>query len=72
MGFCKILMIQGVLNDTHIFEMNTTLLQGQPWQSVYFRVKILGRKKVLRIIYPMDFLFPEKHISFAITKFFRF
>ena len=48
------------------------LLQGPPWQSVYFGVKILGRKKVLRIIYTLDFLFPEKHISFAITSFSRF
>ena len=47
-------------------------IQGHPWQSVYFGVKILGRKKVLRIIYPMDFSFPEKHISFAKTKFSRF
>ena len=47
-------------------------VQGPPWQSVYFGVKILSRKKVLRIIYPMDFLFPEKHISFAKTSFSRF
>ena len=47
-------------------------VQGHPWQSVYFGVKIFGRKKVLRIIFPKDFLFPEKHISFAKTKFYRF
>ena len=50
----------------------TPRIQGHPWQSVYFGVKILGRKKVLRIIYTLDFLFPEKHISFAITSFSRF
>ena len=48
------------------------LVQGHPSQSVHFEVKILGRKNVFRIIYKMDFLFPEKPISIAITSFFRF
>ena len=52
--------------------LTTKIIQGPPWQSVYFGVKILSRKKVHRIIYPMDFVFPEKHISFAKTSFSRF
>ena len=60
------------LSNEIVLKIYVRDLQGHPSQSVHFVDKILGRKKVLRIIYTMDFLFPEKPISFEITNFSRF